>query len=728
MKSIKAVASVPGSPLVFAATTGGLFSYNIQTNTYQKYTNLNGLLNIDVNCLIVDSRNRLWIGSSDGSIAILDLTANTFSYIYDIRLSNENNRSINSFAQYNNFMFVGTGYGIQKISITNYSFVDAPYYKFGGLQDRSPVNALLINHDSIFVATNFGVAFASLINSNLNNPNIWISYNSSNLSNGVKTIEAFDNKIFFGASTGMSYYNGAVYNDVISPQSGPGITSLKAVGNRLYFARNGATFYFQGSDLTNGFTDLATGGINIIAVSNDNKLIYGTSSLGLYMSVNGGAYALYAPDGPNSNSFLSVAVDNTNGDVWGAGGGADGFYKYNGNTWTNYNLSTYPQIGTSNDFRTIVIGNNSVWALSFGGGATILRDSTIFNFNPSNAKLPGIDGFPNYCTLTGGAFDNSGNLWTAVYVTNTSKSLYVYDGTQWRGMFNPSIIGGANLTNLAIDNYNTKWALSVTTQPRGIYFFNENGTLDNPSDDVYGIYTLGEFPGGNITDVKDIIVEKNNEVWVTTNNGVFIISNPLAAIQNPNNKPPLQKLGIISGNLKVPFTENCRAIKNDILNEKWIGTEGNGVYHFSSDGATLIEQFNTKTSPILDNKINTIAISNKNGKAYFGTDKGLSVLKTNAVEPVSAFDKIICSPNPFLLPSSTSLNIDGLVENSVIKIVSLNGEVETEFDTPGGKIARWNGTDKNGKNVPSGVYMVVAYNKDGSKVGVGKVVVIRNQN
>ena len=49
-------------------------------------------------------------------------------------------------------------------------------------------------------------------------------------------------------------------------------------------------------------------------------------------------------------------------------------------------------------------------------------------------------------------------------------------------------------------------------------------------------------------------------------------------------------------------------------------------------------------------------------------------------------------------------------------------------DTPGGKIAKWNGSDKNGNNVPSGVYMVVAYNKDGSKVGVGKVVVIRNQN
>ncbi|CAN5515648.1 hypothetical protein BH10BAC5_BH10BAC5_24060 [soil metagenome] len=728
MKSIKAIAVVPGSSLLFAATTGGMFAYNTQSNTYQKYTNLNGLLSIDINCLKVDSRNRLWIGASDGSISILDLTANTFSYIYDIKLSNENNRSVNSFVQYNDFMFVGTGYGIQKISINNFSFVDAPYYKLGNLQDRSSVNALLINHDSIFVATNFGAALAPIINTNLNNPTLWRSYSGGFIPTGVKTIEAYNNFIFFGSSLGMTYYNGVNFEDVVSPSSGPGITSIKAFGNRLYFARNGSTYYLEGQDFITGHNDLTDASINIISISSDNKLVYGTISQGLYMSLNGNPYAIYAPDGPNSNSFLNVAVDNQNGNVWGAGGGGDGFYKYDGISWTNYNLGTYPQIGNTNDFRTIVIGRNSVWALSFGGGATILRDTIIYNFNPANAKLPGIDGNPNYCTLTGGAFDNLGNLWASVYVTNTSKSLYVFDGTQWRGMFNPSIFGGANLTNLAIDNYNTKWAISVTNPPRGIYFFNENGTLDNPSDDIYGFYTTGEFPGGNITDLKDIIVEKNNEVWVTTNNGVFIISNPLAAIQNPNNKPPLQKLGIISGNLKVPFTENCRAIKNDILNEKWVGTEGNGVFHFSSDGATLIEQFNTKNSPILDDKINSIAISSKTGKAYFATQKGLSALKTNAIEPVSSFDKIICSPNPYLIPASVSMNIDGLVENSVIKIISLNGEVMNEFDTPGGKIAKWNGADKNGKNVPSGIYMVVAYNKDGSKVGVGKVVVIRNQN
>jgi hypothetical protein len=71
------------------------------------------------------------------------------------------------------------------------------------------------------------------------------------------------------------------------------------------------------------------------------------------------------------------------------------------------------------------------------------------------------------------------------------------------------------------------------------------------------------------------------------------------------------------------------------------------------------------------------------------------------------------------------MKIDGLVENSSIKIITLSGDIVAELTSPGGRIATWNGLDKRGKYVPSGIYIIVAYNQDGSKVGKGKVVVIR---
>jgi hypothetical protein len=273
---------------------------------------------------------------------------------------------------------------------------------------------------------------------------------------------------------------------------------------------------------------------------------------------------------------------------------------------------------------------------------------------------------------------------------------------------------------LVIDSYNTKWIVAKNQQ--GLYFFNENGTLTNTTDDIYGFYGVGAF---SVNDVLDVTVDKNNTIWIATNNGVFIIDNPLGAIQNPSNPPAPQKLGIISGNLKVPFTENCLSIYVDVLNQKWIGTSTNGVFHLSDDGSTLIEQFNMTNSSILSNEIKSIAVDPRTGRAYFATLKGLSSVQTNAIQPVTDFDKITCSPNPYLVPPNVDMKIDGLVENSSIKIITLSGDIVAELTSPGGRIATWNGLDKRGKYVPSGIYIIVAYNQDGSKVGKGKVVVIR---
>jgi hypothetical protein len=286
---------------------------------------------------------------------------------------------------------------------------------------------------------------------------------------------------------------------------------------------------------------------------------------------------------------------------------------------------------------------------------------------------------------------------------------------------NPSIILNTNFGQVAVDNYNTKWIVSLAS-PGGLYFFNDNNSPENYSDDVYGIYYKNEF---GIENISGVVVDKNNEVWVSTNNGVFIIRNPLGAIQNPSQKPAPEKLGIISGNLKVPFTENCRCISIDVLNQKWIGTENNGVFHLSSDGATLIETFNLNNSPILSNQINSIAVNTKDGRAYFGTLNGLSSVQTDAISPLAEFDKIICSPNPYLVPPRVNLKIDGLVENSSVKILSLSGDIITEFTSPGGRIASWDGKDSKGNYVASGIYIVVGFNKDGKKVGKGKLAIIK---
>jgi ligand-binding sensor domain-containing protein len=725
LKNVRAIA-VKGNNYI-AATSGGLFFYNSGNEQYRKFTNLNGLVNIDLTSLIIDTQSKIWIGASDGSIVLMDLNGNVTKTIYDIKNSAESNKSINCFYQYGNSMYVGTGYGIQRIDVNTQNFVDAPYYQLGVIPIKTPVTAITVNRDTIFVGTKSGMGIAKIPGNNLNSPSSWINNFAFPLNANINTVESFDGNVFAGSEIGLAYYTEGTWSYYPNSVVANGKTiHIKGISNKLYFITNGTVYSAPAGNIQNISIEVAQGTWSYIQSDDSQTPVYGSNNNGIFIK-SGTSYAFKSPNSPFTSVFDYMTIDET-GNLWVAGGsGLAGIYKYDGTTWTNINNTLYPALGNSNNFRRINHLGNTVFALSFGGGVSVIKGDYIKNYNPSNSILPGISSDPNYCTAFGGAPDNKGNFWTTFYQTNNAKSLYCFTpDSVWIGYTNPSYLTFANLTQTAVDNYDTKWIVSENSSPTGLYFFNENNTLTNFDDDVSGFYSLSEFPGGSVTNCKDVIVDKNGEVWVATNNGVFIIANPQAAVQNPNNKPPLVKLGIISGNLKVPFTENCTSIQFDILNEKWIGSASNGVFHLSEDGTTLIAQHNTKNSPILDDKINSIVVNNKNGKAYFGTLKGLSALKTNAVEPLTAFDKIICSPNPFVLPSAVNLNIEGLVESSTIKILTLDGQVVIEFDSPGGKIAQWNGLNKSGKNVPTGIYVVAAYTKDGGKVGLGKVAIIRN--
>ena len=444
----------------------------------------------------------------------------------------------------------------------------------------------------------------------------------------------------------------------------------------------------------------------------------GSSGVGIFLN---SSYSFFFPNGPNVNYIQDVNFDD-NGLLWVCSGNLPnaGFCSFNGSTWTGYTTSTTPSIGSSNDFRKIVSNEGRIWFLSFGGGATLYENSTFTNMNPSNANLPPSGPNTIFCVPTCGTYDLNGNFWAGFWTVNTGLSaVYAYAGSQWILIPIPPVGTNPGLDIMGVDQYNTKWFISSLNANK-LFFYNENGTLTNFNDDTYGFYSANEF-SGDVSALSDMIIDKNGEVWVTTNNGVFIFSNPVAVLQGQ--KPPPRKMGIISGNLIVPFTESCESIANDELNNKWIGTASSGAFYLSEDGTTLYDQFNISNSPILSNLIKTIGINPTDGKAYFGTEVGLSSVNTDAVQPVEEFTDIICSPDPYLLPSSVDLRIDGLVEGSSIKIITLTGDLIAEFESPGGKIATW----ENSRNVSlaSGIYMVIAYNKDGSKVGAGKFAVVK---
>lgn len=721
---------------VWAASSGGLFSFDASLpSDVKKYTSLDGLGSNELTAVSTGSNGTVWAGAFNGAISVLNTSDQSWRQITDILNSTEPSKRINAFYEYNNLMFFATEFCIVKFNIPQFQFVDQPYTRFGTLAAPTPVYDIMVVNDTLWAATKNGIANAN-INNNLPIASNWNSFTTGNsvlLDNQSNCLAYFDSKVFIGTDSGMVYfqngtlnsynplYNGVPFNDPVGKMAVSGSSLyFSAYTNYEGFKGNFRIFKVSSGNLNN--LELVESGteVNSLKVNSAGDLLIGTVKQGVRILRNG-VYTDIFPNGPASNVFQDVSID-INGNIYGVSGGLNaGVYRYNFNSWKNFTTDDYPWM-QANDFRHVYASKfgNTVWAGGYGSGLLKISGDSVYLYNNQNSCLVSLEG--NFTLVEGIWEDNGGNTWLINRAPSNSWPIVKFnENNQCLSYPTPSNASVTTLINMAIDNFNTKWMTlpnDLPNQPRGIVYFNEgttpNGTLINAS-----------LMGSDVSSVNHVVSEKNGEVWIGTDNGIVIVREPSQVINNPGSIPSMEKMRLIENGISTPLTENVQFIAVDELNNKWIGTLSNGLLYVSPDGSTLLARYNTANSPLPVNRILSIAVSPVTGVAYFGTEKGLVALNTIAVKPLETCDKIKCGPNPFLVPSDTKLKIDGLVSESTVKIMTISGTLVAEFETPGGRIAEWDGRDLNGNFVSSGIYLIAGYNKDASQVCTGKVAVVR---
>jgi len=332
--------------------------------------------------------------------------------------------------------------------------------------------------------------------------------------------------------------------------------------------------------------------------------------------------------------------------------------------------------------------------------------------------MQGIPTDTNFLVITGFATDSKNNTWILNLAAADRRTLSMLTASgEWHHFMIPAAQNRTLLEhfNLDIDPYDTKWFGSTDVSKRGVFYFNEMNTYDNDGDDRSGFITTTD--GLNNDEVNTIVVDKRGDVWVGTGQGVNVISNT-NSITSSNN-PSLVITSV--------FALRQQAINDiavDPINQKWVATN-QGLLLVNSDGSRLITTLDSKNSPLLSDQIITVTIDQNAGIVYAATNNGLTSFETPYILPKESFESLFIYPNPFEINGTgAQLTIDGLVRDTEIKVLSIDGKVVAEFSSPGGRVAFWDGKDNNGNFVNSGVYIIAAFDSEGSSLITGKVAVL----
>ena len=454
------------------------------------------------------------------------------------------------------------------------------------------------------------------------------------------------------------------------------------------------------------------------------------------------------PGGPDYNYFYESKF--SNGKLFTTGGGfLSGLLEtgyigtiqvYDGTSWTVYPNDISQTTGfTYIDINCIDVdptNENHVFAGGRSGLYEFLNGKLKAFYYKENSPLKpvttsaGVE-FDNHYTLVHGIkFDGNGNLWVLNSQRPNGNLFLLTKEGEWKSF-------SKNELNKSASENSLPGLRRITVDSRGLMWF-VNSNYEKPAVFSYDIVndqicTYNSFTnedGISYTNYMvpyDIAEDKNGDMWVTTTSGPFIIRKQEIGQSTATfyqEKIPRNDGTDYADYLLSGIVTKCIAI--DGGGRKWIGTENMGVFLISTDNTTQVQHFTAENSKLLSNHVFNININNETGEVFFLTNKGLCSYISDATTPAAEMtkDNVWAYPNPVNPDYSGPITVTGLSYDADVKIVASNGALITEGRSNGGTF-QWDGCNKNGDRVASGIYMVVTATSTGEKGTVCKIAIVR---
>ena len=446
------------------------------------------------------------------------------------------------------------------------------------------------------------------------------------------------------------------------------------------------------------------------------------------------------PEGPKYNAF--GFMKNYNHKLYTCNGyqSTQGSIQvYDGNSWTIYqdDMTSSTGINYTNVMSLDIDprDENHVMAGASTGVYEFENGNFIKMWNDQNSPIEMFDKKSQlYELIFSVMYDKEGNLWALNSQAPTQSILeYTKDG-EWKSFPHEELM---KLKYLFPEPQSLGTLKGLMTDSRGlVWFVNDHWTV--PSFYAYqtGTNTLNSYQGPfvnedgtslNITSCQCITEDKDNNMWIGTPAGPFMIesnqlgeANPiLTQVKVPRNDGTNYADYLLSG-------VNIKSIVVDKDNRKWFGTNGNGLYLIAADNITTLAHFTKANTKLLSDNILSLALNDATGELFIGTDQGLCSYSGNISDSSNGMtkDNVWAYPNPVKPDYSGAIIITGLENGASVKIVTSNGVLVNEGVASNGEY-KWYGINRDGKRVASGVYMVEVATSEGEKGVVCKIAIVR---
>nr|WP_169304739.1 hypothetical protein [Chloroherpeton thalassium] len=719
-KATSIAAEKQSGQAIWVGTTGGVYRFETGTQSLQTFTNTDGLLGIDVSAVMYDSlRNALWIGFSDGKINFYDLSSSRISNYYELsRISQFSSNAIRNFYLHGDSIFVGTDFGVALFQVSRDEFRDT-FFQLGAFDEGLCAQSTTVLENMLVVATEAGLAMGDLTLSNLVSPSSWENISAS-VSGEVYAVCHFNNAVYVGAENGLFILDGT---QLVSHSSisGKKVLRLDATQTALFALAEDELVEISTESETHVEGDFSTA--VSLAACQDGR-VFLADTLSSLLEVVNGEILTHEINSPCSNVFAVLGFD-AEGRLWGSSSynstSAVGFYAFDGTTWTNYaNVLADGASDTIFQFCDIQARGSATYFGTWGGGLLKLTDDSLHVFHNGNSDLVGTSSENDFIIIPSLAKDENDLIWMTNYLTKTNPihALTEDDVFKKYGSSSQSATSFPSsyvAEHILIDKEGKKWisCVSKNGDALGLYIFDDHETSDDLSDDAWS-FLDDETGSGALPSLKinGMSLDQNGIVWIATDNGG-------AYFFDSENIDDAISISELDG-------ENLTAIAVDELNRKWFGSE-NGVWVLDDNATEIEAHYTAENSELLSNQVYAIAIEDASGKVYIGTDQGLSVFHSVAVSPKQSLTTLKIYPNPYRVPSSGSLVVEGLTRNASLKILTISGKLVRHISGYGGSVIEWDGCDSQGKTVASGIYIAVGISESGEDTAVGKIAVIRRK-